>query len=62
MLRTESKKIASGLGSSYFKKGFTATQQNRHASFHFIFLSGDLREEWGDAYRKTWSDREMNDS
>lgn len=42
------------LNREYLTDWLTATQQNHHASFHFIFISGDLRKEWGSEYWKVW--------
>jgi len=42
------------LNREYLTDWLAATQQNSQASFHFIFVTGDLRKEWGDDYWKTW--------
>ncbi len=43
------------LNREYLTDWLAATQRNRQASFHFVFVTGDLRKEWGEEYWKNWS-------
>lgn len=48
------------LNREYLTDWLAATRQNSQASFHFVFVTGDLRKEWGEEYWKTWERPEKN--